>query len=396
MSPIIVFLYVNFTIRLLRVFVSDPILSLLNMRVKNIIDILQEAAPLQLQESYDNSGLIVGDPQAAVSKVLLCVDVNEQVVEEARARQCELIVSHHPVIFKGLKKLVPATFVERTVIAALRNNIAIAAMHTNLDNVFEGVNNILAKKLGLSRLKILQPIEEQLHKLVTFVPLEHAFAVRDAMFEAGAGHLGNYDACSFSTEGLGTFRANENAQPFVGKNGELHTEKEMKIEVIVPAWLTEKVKEAMILAHPYEEVAFDIFPLKNNLPQTGAGMLGYLDAPMSEADFMQMITKTCFTPVLRHSPLTGNSIQKVAVCGGSGAFLLGAAKRAGADAFVTSDLKYHDFHDADGKLLMVDAGHYETEQFTKELMAGILTKKIPNFAVLFSEVNTNAVGYYFK
>lgn len=364
--------------------------------IRDVLNVFEETAPLPFKESYDNSGLIVGDPGASVSKVLLCVDVNEAVVEEAQNKGCELIVSHHPIIFKGLKKLVPSTYVERTVMAALRNNIAIMAMHTNLDNSFVGVNQILANKLGLNNLRILEAKQEILSKVVVFVPHSHQQVVREAMFEAGGGHIGAYDNCSFNVAGKGTFRAGEGTNPFLGEKGVLHEEDEIRVELVVPTYNVQRVVKAMLASHPYEEVAYDVIPLANAWDGAGAGMIGNLESPVDERDFLKMVAETCGIPVLRHSPLIGKKISRVAVCGGSGSFLLGAAKRAGVDAFVTADVKYHDFHDAAQQLLMVDAGHYETEQFTKELMAGILTKKFPNFAVLFSEVNTNAVGYYLK
>lgn len=366
------------------------------MKIKDILAIIEEVAPLRLQESYDNSGLLVGDGQAEVERVLICIDITEAVVQEAIDRGCGLVLSHHPIIFHGLKRLTPATYVERTVLLAIRNNIALAAMHTNLDNSNLGVNKRIADKLGIVATQILDAKAGILNKLITFVPESHADAVRKAMFEAGGGHIGNYSSCSYNINGLGTFKANNEARPFVGTAEELHFEPEQRIEMVVPNYLIHQVTKAMKTVHPYEEVAYDVIELHNNWSNAGAGMIGLLPKPMDEIEFLEHLRQVFRVPVIRHSPFLHRKIEKVAFCGGSGAFLLPQAKSAGADAFITADIKYHQFFDPDGALLMVDAGHFETEQFTKELMADILRKKNANFAVLFSDVNTNAVRYYFK
>ncbi|MBW7847580.1 MAG: Nif3-like dinuclear metal center hexameric protein [Bacteroidales bacterium] len=366
------------------------------LHIDEILSLFAQEAPFQLQENYDNSGLIVGDRRWQTDSALLSVDVTEDVVDEAIRLNTKLIVAHHPIIFKGLKKLTPDDAVSRVVMKAIRHDIAIIAVHTNLDNSFSGTNFILSKKLGLNGLTILDPKEEILKKLVVFVPTAHLTEVRQAIFTAGGGHIGQYDSCSFSTPGKGSFRAGENANPFVGEIGNLHEEEEQRLEVIVPSFRLNAVINAMLKAHPYEEVAYDLIPLDNRFDRAGSGMIGSLPEAMDEHDFLEMIAVRCDIPVLRHTHLNGKKIKKVAVCGGSGAFLLGAAKAAGADAFVTADLKYHDFHDADNKLLFVDAGHYETEQFTKEWMADKIKKKNPNFAVRFSEVNTNPISYFLK
>jgi len=364
------------------------------MRIKEIVKLITDEAALSLQESYDNSGLLIGDETAEVERVLLAVDVTEEVVEEAVSKKCGLIIAHHPLIFKGLKSINPKNPVERIAIKAIQNNIAIAAMHTNLDNYQFGVNAKLAAVLGLKNLEILSPIKAGLRKLIVFVPQHHAEKVRKALFDAGAGAIGAYDSCSFNTPGTGTFRPRENANPFVGERGKLHQVAEVKVETVVPAHRLAQVLSAMTAAHPYEEVAYDVFPLENTNSTAGAGMLGELEDPLSEQAFLGMISSKLGSPAMRHTAFTNKKIKKVALCGGSGVFLLTNAKAARADAFVTGDMKYHDFFEADGKLLMVDAGHYETEQFTKELMADIIQKKIPKFAALISEVNTNAVSYF--
>lgn len=362
--------------------------------VKDFLALFEEEAPLALQEQYDNAGLLVGSPEQAVKNVMLCLDLSEAIVEEAAERGCGLIIAHHPVIFKGLKSLVTRTGVERIVVSAIRKGISIMAMHTNLDNVFHGVNHMLAEKIGLENLRVLRPVEGDLCKIVTFCPLSHAQAVREAMFESKAGHIGNYDSCSFNSEGFGTFRALEGADPFVGQIGTIHSEPEIRIETIVPLHQLTAVIAAMKNAHPYQEVAYDVYPLKNANQGIGAGMMGTLKEPKSEIEFLKHLGEVLGIPALRHNALRGRMISKVAICGGSGAFLLPDARKAGADAFVTADIKYHDFFDAG--LLLVDAGHYETEQFTPQLMARMIKKKFPTFAVLFSEHEYRAVHYFVK
>lgn len=363
--------------------------------ISEILQILHEFAPLSLQESYDNSGLLIGEYDRSVERVLISVDVTEEVVDEAVQKHCELIISHHPLIFKGLKKIIPDGHVERTVIKAIKNNIGIAAAHTNLDNVLGGVNAKLAHHLGIEGLSILKTTNNLLNKLVTFCPTAHADKVRHAMFEAGAGHIGGYDSCSYNLEGFGTFRGGDDAKPFVGKKNQLHQEPEQRIEMIVPVYKRNQVIQAMINAHPYEEVAYDVYPLDNTYEGAGAGMIGNLNRPMDQSAFLEYVRDRLHCKILRHSELLTNRVSRVAICGGSGSFLIPDAKRTGADVFITADLKYHDYFEADRKILLIDAGHFETEQFTKELIADIIQKKIPNFAPLISEVNTNAVHYYF-
>lgn len=366
------------------------------LKVKDIIEGLTDVAPLNFQESYDNAGLQVGDEQAQVDKALVCVDVTEAVVDEAILKGCNLIVSHHPLLFRALKHVTPKTPVERMVIKALQKNIAIVSMHTNLDNSVMGVNRILAEKIGLVDLCILQPMEGRMRKLVVFCPVAAADNVRKAMFDAGAGCIGNYDSCSFNVNGRGTFKAGETAHPYVGEIGSLHVENEIRIETIVPDHLLKRVVQAMLKAHPYEEVAYDVFRLENKNPLAGSGMMGALKNPMPEEEFMQHLCQVLGAPCLRHSAFTGKMIRKVALCGGAGSFLLKEALQLRADAFVTADLKYHDFFEADGSLLMVDGGHFETEQFTKELISALIRKKNPTFAAVICETITNPVHYFVK
>lgn len=363
------------------------------MIVQEICSALEEFAPLALQESYDNAGLQVGKRTEPISGILLCIDVTEAVVEEAILHKCNLIISHHPLIFKGLKKLTGDDYVQRCVIKAIQNNIAIYSAHTNLDSVAEGVNGRIAQKIGLAGCRVLAPVEGQLLKLVTFVPLAEADRVREALFTAGAGRIGHYDTCSYNSEGFGTFRANEGCNPFVGNINELHREPEIRLEVIVPAYLKFKVQNTLIEAHPYEEPAFDWIPLANQWQQTGMGMIGNLPEPEDETEFLKRLKDIFNIGAIRHTPFRGKAVKTVAVCGGSGASLLGTAIRAKADVFVSADFKYHDFFGAENRIVVADIGHYESEQFTKEIFFEQIQKKLPTFAVCFAKCNTNPVNY---
>ena len=363
------------------------------MQLKEIIRCIEAIAPLPLQESYDNSGLLTGHPNDEVSGALITLDVTEPVIDEAISLGFNLIIAHHPLIFKPLKKINGYSEVERCVIKAIRNNIALYAAHTNLDNTVNGVNAILCRKLGLKNTAILSPLQGNLRKLVIFVPESHAEKVRQAMFAAGAGHIGNYDSCSFNLSGSGTFRALEGTKPFVGEIGEIHTEEEVRIETVLPAWLEPRILSATRQVHPYEEVAWDSYPLTNEMSNAGAGMTGQFSSAVTEAGFVQILKEKLNTPSIRCSPFTGRRINRVSVCGGSGNFLIQDAIRAGADAFVTGELKYHDYFLAEGRILLVEAGHYETEQFTKELLYHIVKENFPTFALQISMINTNPVNY---
>lgn len=366
------------------------------MTVNDILNCITEVAPLQWQENYDNAGLQVGDLNAEAHKALICLDITEEIVDEAIAKDCDVIVSHHPLIFKGLKHLTPQSYIERAVMKTIKHNIAMISMHTNLDNSYLGVSRVLAERLGLKNLRILQPLEGHLKKVVVYVPLSAAEAVRSAMFEAGAGCIGNYDSCSFNAQGRGSFKANEKAHPYVGEIGKLHFEDEVRIETVVPKHALNQVVAAMLEVHPYEEVAYDVFALENEFLQAGAGMVGEFENPMGEPDFLQLVAETIGSPCLKHSPLTGRSIKNVALCGGSGSPFMGDALRQKADAYLTADIKYHDFFIPEKRMLLIDGGHFETEQWTKELICGLIRKKFPTFAAVIAETNTNAVHYFVK
>lgn len=364
------------------------------MLILDIVKELEAWAPPALQESYDNAGLIVGDPQAVCTGIICALDATEAVVDEAKAAGANLIVAHHPIVFSGIKKLTGKNYVERTVISAIRNGVAIYACHTNLDNLLEGVNREMAARIGLLNGRILAPRPGTLRKIASFVPVAHADRVRQAMFDAGAGEIGQYSSCSFNTAGVGTFLAGNDTQPFVGERGELHREPELRVEMLYPVFREGAILRAMKEAHPYEEVAFDIYPLSNSHPGIGAGLIGQLAEPLSLDVFLDLLSEKFNQPVLRHTAPTGRPIRTVAICGGAGSFLITNAIAQGADAFVTADLKYHEFFDADGRLLLVDIGHYESEQFTIGLLQEFLLQKFPTFAVLKTKVETNPVHYF--
>jgi dinuclear metal center YbgI/SA1388 family protein len=362
--------------------------------IAEIINYLEAFAPPELQESYDNSGLQTGNGYDITEGVLVTIDVTEAVLDEAVRKGANLIISHHPLIFGGIKRLTGTHPVERILIKAIRNNLAIYSAHTNLDSITGGVNTKIADLLGLQNQKILQPARSVLRKLVTYVPTEHLDRVRNAVFEAGAGHIGNYDSCSFNTPGTGTFRGNDTTNPFAGESGKFHNEPEIRIETVFPAWLENNIVGALTAAHPYEEVAYDIYSLENIYPKAGAGLIGQLPEETEEKELLAVLKNLFSVPVIRHSPLLGKPVKSVAVCGGSGSFLIRNAISAGAGIFITADIKYHQFFDADNKILIADIGHHESEQFTKELFHELLTKKFSTFAVHLSEVNTNPVNYF--
>jgi dinuclear metal center YbgI/SA1388 family protein len=364
------------------------------MQVKDITTILEEMAPLSYQESYDNAGLLTGNPDQQINQILVSLDCTEAVIDEAIAKGCNLIIAHHPIIFGGIKKLNGKNYVERTVIKAIKNDIAIYAIHTNLDNVHTGVNKKISDKLGLQNTRILVPTQGKLKKLSVFVPSAHLIEVQTALFEAGCGNIGHYSECSFNSEGSGTFKANAGAKPFVGNIGEQHRETETKLETVFPSHIQNRVVQALLKAHPYEEVAYDIYALENTHSLVGSGMMGQLAEPLETEAFLKHVKQSMNVNTIRFTQTARNKIHNVAVCGGAGSFLIKHAIASGADAFVTADVKYHEFFDAENRLLIADSGHYESEIFTKELLKDVILEKFPKFAVLLSETNTNPINYY--
>ena len=363
------------------------------MKIGEITNYLEQIAPLDYQEKYDNSGLIYGNKEHKVKQALITLDCTEEIVQEAIEKKCELIISHHPIIFKGLKKINGKNYVERTIIKAIQNNIAIYAIHTNLDNIYNGVNKKICDKLELENCHVLSPKSEILRKLIVFCPNSHADKLRSAICNSGAGHIGNYNNCTFNTKGEGTFKGNEKTNAFTGKQGKIHYEKETRIEAIFPSHLQSKILAAMFLEHPYEEVAYDIIPLQNKHQNVGFGMIGYLEKPMKSDEFLKFIKKQMQTDCIRYTKTEVKEVKKIAVCGGAGSFLLAKAKEIHADFFITSDFKYHEFFDAENNIIIADIGHYESEQFTKELIQDILKENFPKFATHLSEINTNPINY---
>jgi dinuclear metal center YbgI/SA1388 family protein len=364
------------------------------MKIKEIIGALEIFAAPELQEDYDNAGLITGDSTVECTGALCCLDVTVDVLEEARKKNCNLVIAHHPVIFKGLKRLNGNSYVEKVIIEAIRHNLAIYACHTNLDNVVMGVNQVMAEKLGLKNIKILAPKKKMLRRLITFAPVDQAEKVRAAIFAAGAGHIGKYAECSFNSAGTGTFKAEEGADPYVGEIGKQHREEETKIEIVYPFYLEQQVVDALIASHPYEEVAYDIFTMENVHFGIGAGIIGELETGQSEQEFLSQVKTAFRLKVLKHTALRSKPVKSVALCGGSGAFLIPKAVAMGADFYITSDIKYHEFFNAGTGTVVADIGHYESEQYTIDLLHNLVAKKFPTFAVLKTTVNTNPVSYF--
>lgn len=362
--------------------------------IKAILTELEKLAPLQYQEDYDNAGLLVGSPDTPVTGILFTLDITEEVVDEAIQKECNLIVAHHPIIFKGLKKLNGKNYVERTVMKAIKNDIALYATHTNLDHVVGGVNWQIAERLGLRNVKILAPKKQMLTKLAFFCPTGHTQAVMDALFEAGAGKIGDYQQCSFRTEGLGTFLPGASAHPVIGKQGKLETVEEHRVEVMLPTYLQDHVLRALRNSHPYEEVAYYLSALENETQEVGAGAIGELPEAMETKDFLRYLRDQMDARVVKYTEPTGRPIRRVAVCGGAGSFLLRNAISSGADAYITADYKYHEFFDAEGRIMICDIGHYESEVFTKNLLYNYISRKFSNFALCLSEVSTNPVRYF--
>lgn len=365
----------------------------MGIKVSEVISYLEQIAPPAYQESYDNATLITGNREAEVTGIVCSLDCTEDVVREAIELGANMIVAHHPIVFKGLKSLTGKNYVERTIILAIQNNIAIYAIHTNLDHVAHGVNKRISDRLGLVKTRILQPKKQILSKLVFFVPQENKEAVISAVSNAGAGKIGEYSNCSFQVKGLGTFTPSEKANPSIGERGKPQTEEEIRVEVLVANHLLPGVLQAMKKAHLYEEVAYYVQLLENENQEVGAGMVGELSVPMDELEFLDHLKEKMNLKVIKHTAILGRKINRVAVCGGAGIFLLGDAKKVGADVFITADVKYHEFFDAESKLILCDIGHYESEIFTKLLLGEILSQNFPNIALYFTRVVTNPTSY---
>ena len=364
------------------------------MIVQDVINHLEELAPLAYAEDFDNVGLLVGDKTQKVTGILVTLDTLEAVVDEAIEVNCNLIVSFHPIIFKGLKKLTGKSYVERVVMKAIKHDIAIFSIHTALDNALQGVNNMICNQLELTNKRILIPQNETIKKLTTYVPKNEAEHLRAALFNVGAGNIGNYSDCSFNVEGYGTYKGNEDSNPTKGQKNKTHIENETKITVTYAKHIETQILETLFKSHSYEEVAYEITTIENKNQNIGMGMIGEFKESMDESSFLNHIKTKMDATCIKHSSFINKKIKKVAVLGGSGSFAIQAAKANGAEAFVTSDLKYHDFFTAENNILLADIGHYESEQFTKNLLVAYLTKKITNFAIILSQINTNPVKYF--
>ena len=366
----------------------------MQLSIKNITSFLETIAPIALQEDYDNAGLLIGNDNEVCTGILISLDCTEAIIQEAIDKNCNMVVAHHPIIFKGLKKINGKNYVERTIIKAIKNDIAIYAIHTNLDNVLQGVSHKMGEKLGLENIKILAPKNNLLQKLIVFCPVENAAKLTKALHEAGAGNIGNYHNCSFTYTGIGVFTPGPNANPKKGEIGITDSSEEHKIEVIFPKWLQSNIIKTMKENHPYEEVAYDILSIENYFENVGSGIVGNLPNAVTEKEFLNILGAVFTQKLIKHTSFTGKMVQKIALCGGSGSFLINAAKAAGADVYVTADVKYHEFFDADEQLLLADIGHYESEQYTIELLFELLSNKFPNFALQKTGINTNPVQYF--
>lgn len=363
------------------------------MLIKDIIFTIEKVAPLRYQEGYDNSGLITGCMNNNVDAALICLDVTMLVIEEALEKGAGLIICHHPPVFEALKKFSGNSHTEKILTSAIKNNLAIYASHTSLDNTSEGINHVLSNMLGLKNLRVLMPLQGVLRKLVTFCPKTHIEKVREAVFSAGAGHIGAYDSCGYNLEGKGSFRPSAEANPFVGEKNKLHYEDEIRFETIYPVHLENAVIQALRVAHPYEEVAYDIYPLDNTYNLAGSGMIGEMDKPIDEVAFLNLIKRKLHLKHIKHSERTGREIKTVALCSGAGGFLINKAISAGADAYLSAEFKHNNYIDVKGRVLISDIGHFESEQYAKELIKSVLIKKFPNFAAIISEKEENPVYY---
>lgn len=363
------------------------------MKIAEILTYLEDIAPLSYQENYDNAGLIVGDSNLEFIKGLISLDLSLNVIEEAISLGCNLIITHHPFIFHPLKKLSTHSLSETLLIKAIKSDIAIYAMHTNLDNIINGVNYCFSKRLSLNNIQILQSKKQLLRKLVCFVPLDFADKVRSALFDAGCGNIGNYDSCSYNLEGVGSFKAGKETNPFIGEKEKLHFEKEIRIETIFPIYNEQRILSALQKSHPYEEVAYDIYTLENAHPQVGSGIVGFLPTPMKDSEFLFYLKEKMNLSLVQHSTLTGKIIEKVALCGGSGAFLLPDAIAQQADVFITGEIHYHDFLSYEKNLFLTAIGHYESEIEIKHYLYEKLIKKFTTFAV--SKTETNPQNYFY-
>ncbi len=363
------------------------------MTIQNIIQHLESVAPLAYQASYDNAGVLVGDVQEKVEGVLICLDITIEILEEAKQKKCNMIIAHHPILFQPIKSITGKTLEEKIVISAIKQGIVLYAMHTNLDHISQGVNDMMAKQLGLKNLSILLPHTHILSKITAFVPSTHTDLLLQQLYQAGAGNLGKYTGCSFTTQGLGVFTPKKEAQPYtVISQGQTRV-LEDRIELFFPTYLQNKIVETLHIYHPYEEVAYEVYPISNESKTVGSGMIGYLEIPYTVSDFLQLLKEKFYVPCVRYQKSCKEKIQKVALCGGSGSFLIEKAVAKKVDAFVTADIKYHDFFKTKA-ILIADIGHYESEVGSIDIIKKILSEKFSNIVVEISTHNTNPIHYF--
>ncbi len=363
------------------------------MYLYEICQYLEAKYPLNLQESYDNSGLLYGHLKDEIFGALITLDLTESIVDEALSNKCNLIIAHHPIIFNSIKKLNRQTYVERIIEKCIQKGISLYAIHTNLDNHSNGVNAKIAEKIGLKNCRILRPMNGLIYKLEVYVPTTHLSTVDQAILDAGAGQMGAYSECHFRTQGIGTFTPKNDAKPHIGTKNVREEVQEFKVEYLVENQRLKHVLDAMYRSHPYEEVAHFIFNLSNTHTQRGAGMIGELSEAVNTDVFLNQIKQIFKCGTIKHTAIHKDKIQTVALCGGAGSFLVSDAIGSKADIYISSDFKYHEFFDADNKIIIADIGHYESEQFTSELLAEQLIEKFPNFAIHLTKLNTNPVNY---
>lgn len=347
---------------------------MVTVKAEEVVALIEELAPPGLAEAWDNSGWQVGDPNQEVDRVMVALDIDEQVAGEAVEKGVQLIISHHPLIMKGLKSIRLDTAAGRLTGKLIRAGIGAYAAHTNLDSTRGGINDRLAQKLGLQDTRVLFVVEKEKYlKLVVFVPESHLQDVMGALRRQGAGWIGNYSDCTFQVKGTGTFRPGEGTDPYIGKQGELERVEEVRLETIVPAPIVDKVLKAVIDAHPYEEVAYDLYPLALEGPAKGLGRVGNLSSPVKFSQFVQLVRQALNLSNVRFGGEEGETVNRVAICSGSGADLWPAARAMGAQVLVTGDVKYHAARDMlAGGIKFVDAGHYGTEKIVVELLGDYL------------------------
>lgn len=363
------------------------------MKLKSIIEKINSEYPFSIQENYDNSGLQIGFLQNTISNILVCFEINEEVVKESIKKKCQLIITHHPLIFSPIKNLITKDHKSKLIINLIKNSISVLSLHTNLDNHRFGVSYVLAKKLNLNSIKILQPKQNLLKKLVFFCPIKKSDYVLNKILDVGAGKIGDYSECSFSSLGEGSFKGLENSNQHVGEKYIRHIEKEKKIEVVFENYLEKKIIHELLKTHPYEEPAYEIYSLKNSHNYFGSGVYGTLEQSEEKDSFIKKIKKELSLKTIKTNKTKIEKIKKIALCGGSGAFLINSAKQKKCDIFISGDIKYHDFENSPN-MVIADIGHYESEIHTKLLLVDILKKINNNFALFLSEKDTNPIEYY--